>query len=170
MSASTRTGKPASTSASGRFGVTRAAIGSKRVAQGGLGLAQQQAMAAFGDHHRIDDQRHARRMLPEGGGHGGDHLGAVQHAGLQRIGADVGQHDLDLLGDEGGLDRHDAMHALGILGGQSGDRGGGEGAHGGDRLDVGLDPGPAAGVGTGDDQDAAFHAAAITLQPGGSPR
>ena len=38
----------------------------------------------------------------------------------------------------------------------------------GDRLDVGLDARAAAGIGAGDDQDAAFHAAAFSAA--GSPR
>jgi hypothetical protein len=73
-------------------------------------------VAALGDHHRIDDQRCVGRVLPESGGNRFDHLGAVQHARLQRVGTDVGQHHLDLLGDEGGFHRHHAMHALGVLG------------------------------------------------------
>jgi hypothetical protein len=83
-------------------------------------------MTALRHHHRIDDQRHAGRMLGKRAGHSGDHLGAVQHAGLERIGADVGQHHLDLLGNEGGIDRHHAVHAERVLGGERGDGSGGK--------------------------------------------
>ena len=140
------------------------------LAQRGLGRALQQAMPALGHHHRIDDQRHATRELLRRGNDGADHFGAVQHAGLDRVGADVGQHHLDLLGDEGGIDGYHSMHAHRVLRGERGNRGGGKTTHRRHCLDVGLDAGATARIGTGDDQDAAFHAALFT-QPGGeSPR
>ena len=37
--------------------------------------------------------------------------GVVQHAGLDRVGADIVEHDLDLLADEVGRDRQHAEHA-----------------------------------------------------------
>ena len=92
--------------------------------------------------------------------HGGDrldHRQIVQHAGLDRIGADIVEHDLDLPANEIGRDRQNAEYALGVLRGQRGDRGrriGVEHRHG---LDVGLDAGAAAGIGAGDDQHPAAH-------------
>lgn len=61
-------------------------------AQGGFRFGLQQAGAAFRHHHRIDHQRHIRRMAVERGHHRFDDVGAVQHAGLDRIGADILQH------------------------------------------------------------------------------
>ena len=49
------------------------------------------------------------------------------------------------------------METCGLIYGERGDRGGGETAQGGHRLDVGLDAGAAPGIGTGDDENAALH-------------
>ena len=49
----------------------------------------------------IDDQRRGGGVFAERGNNRLDHLGAVQHAGLHGVGADVGKHNLDLLGNEG---------------------------------------------------------------------
>ena len=166
MSASVRTGKPASTSASGRLGVSRAAIGSsvsRSAASASLSSRRWPPLATITGSTTSGTPG---ACFFRDGATDVDHLGAVQHAGLERIGADVGQHDLDLLGDEGGIDRHDAVHALGVLRGERGDGGGGEAAHRGDRLDVGLDARAAAGIRAGDDQDATLHAGLAA----GSPR
>ena len=127
-------------------------------AQRCLGCAQQQPMSALGDHDGIDDQRRGGGVFAERGNNRLDHLGAVQHAGLHGVSADVGKHNLDLLGNEGRLDCHDAMHAFGVLGGQRRDRRRGESIHGGHRLDVRLDPRPAAGIRAGNDQNTTPHA------------
>ena len=81
----------------------------------------------------------------------------MQHAGLDRVGADIVEHDLHLLADESRIDRQDAVDPLGVLRGQRGDRGRREGAEHRHRLDVGLNAGAAAGIGAGDDEDAALH-------------
>ena len=60
--------------------------------------------------------------------------------------------DRDLLAHEIRRDRLDAVDAARVLCGQRGDRGRGVAAERGDRLDVGLDAGPAARVRAGDDQ------------------
>ena len=90
---------PASTSASGMFGVTTSASGSSsRTDRVDRGLLEQ-PVAALGDHHRIDDQvREAEAS--DRGGHRLDDRGVRQHAGLDRVGADVADNRLDLRGDE----------------------------------------------------------------------
>ena len=60
----------------------------------------------------IDDERHRGGALRKHRGHRLDHRRIVQHAGLDRIGADIVEHDLDLLADEIGRDRQDAENAL----------------------------------------------------------
>ena len=87
-------------------------------------------------------------------GHGLDHGHVAEHAGLQRVGADVLQNGAGLgLNDVDG-DGMDAGDAQGVLDRDGGDGGGRIGAERGDRLDVGLDSRPATGVGTGQDENA----------------
>jgi hypothetical protein len=117
--------------------------------------------------HRIDDQRR-RARASSGGTRRCPILGAVQHARLERIGADVGQHDLDLLGDERRLDRTDAVHALGVLRRQGVIAVAAKAPMAVTALMSAWMPPPPPDQ-AGDDQDAAFHAAPITLQPAGSP-
>ncbi len=114
-------------------------------------------MAALRHHHRVEDDRDAGRRPAEGVGHGLDDVEAVQHADLDAVGADVGEHHLDLAKDE--VRRHvkNGGDARGVLRGQRRHRRRGIAAEGGDRLDVRLDAGTAAGIGTGDDEDAAAH-------------
>ena len=84
-----------------------------------------------------------------------DQRGCAEHACLDRFGADIAEADGHLVADRVEGDRVDIMHAGRVLHG--------DGCHGGhritasghDRLDVGLDAGPAAGVGAGNDQYAA---------------
>ena len=45
-------------------------------------------------------QRHHRRPFRQHGRDGVDHPGIVQHAGLDGVGADIVEHDFDLLADE----------------------------------------------------------------------
>ena len=81
----------------------------------------------------------------------------MQHAGLDRVGADVVEHDFHLPADEIWGDRQHAENALGVLRGQRGDRRRGERVEHRHRLDVGLDAGAAAGIRAGDDQNPPLH-------------
>ena len=116
-----------------------------------------QRRAAFGDHDRIDDQRHRWGALGNHCGDDFDHRGIVQHPGFQRVGTDVVEHDFDLLADEIGRDRQYAEHPLGILCGQCGDGRHGESAQHRHGLDVGLNTGAAARIRAGDDQHPSVH-------------
>ncbi len=131
-------------SASGRFGVSTVARAINSCFSASTACGIDQPGAAFGRHHRIDDERDRRRPLAQHRGQRLDHRGIMQHAGLDRIGADVVEHDLDLLADEIGRDRQDAKDALGILRGQRGDRRRRVGVEHRHRLDVGLNAGAAA--------------------------
>src|SRR5579863_1293454 len=120
------------------------------------------------DHDRVEHQRQCRRALLKHRGDGLDHRGVVQHAGLDRVGADIIEHDLHLLTDEGRIDRQDAVNTLGVLRGQRRDGGRSESAEYRHGLDVGLNTGTAAGVGTGDNQNSAVHSAAWEPAPASS--
>src|SRR6202048_4687970 len=113
--------------------------------------------AALGDHDRVDHDRDAAGSLAQNRGDGFDDRQIVQHAGLDRIGADVVEHDLDLPPNKLGWDRQNPEYALGVLRSQRGYRGGGVGVEHRHGLNVGLDAGAAAGIGTGDDQHPAVH-------------
>ncbi len=98
---------------------------------------------AFGDHHRVDDERDVgvwRKRL----GDGFHRAGRNEHPRLHRVGADIVEHDADLIGD--GLRRYgvERMNTGGVLHGDRGDRRHGVGAECGRGLDVGLDSGAAA--------------------------
>src|SRR6266536_2788661 len=81
----------------------------------------------------------------------------MQHAGLDRVGADIVENHLDLLADELRRYRQDPEDTLGVLRRQRGDRGCGIGIEHHHRLDVGLDAGAASRIGTGYDQHPAGH-------------
>ena len=104
------------------------------------------------NHHRIDDGRDAP-VGPQEFRHGGNNLGGVQHAGLERADPEIPVHLPHLLDHERcrhGLDRGDSA---GILGGQAGEGRRTEHAMGGESQQVGLDAGPASAVGSGDGED-----------------
>src|SRR6202012_3775020 len=65
--------------------------------------------------------------------------------------------DADLVSDEGFGDWPDGFDAQCVLSGQGGDGGHGEAVEGGDGLDIGLDAGTSPRIGSGDDEDTAFH-------------
>ena len=94
-----------------------------------------------------------------------DRIDARDHADLHRLHVEVGEHRIDLRGDEIRRRVVDAGHALRVLRGQRGDDGGTVDAERGERLQVGLDAGAAAGIRAGDgerDRDLAVvaHASA----------
>jgi hypothetical protein len=110
-------------------------------------------VAALGHHDRVDDHGGVRGI--QDGGDALDRLGGAQHPGLDGVGADVVQHRPRLLFDQVERQGEDAGDAQRILHGDGRDGGRRIGAQHGHGLDVGLDPGPAARVRAGDDQDAA---------------
>src|SRR5688500_14672146 len=79
-------------------------------------ILYQQSIAPLGDHHGIDDEErqvhaHDRR------GHGLDDRGVREHAGLDRVGADVAGDRLDLRAHEISGQRQPARDAERVLGG-----------------------------------------------------
>ena len=79
-----------------------------------------------------------------------DQADGGDHADLHRVGADVAEYCVELLGEEFRSGFQDPGHAGGVLGGQGGDGGHGEHAVHGHRLDVCLDTGASAGIASGD--------------------
>ena len=61
------------------------------------GVRVEQRGPTLGDHDGIDHQRDVDPHLLKHIGDRVDHIGAVQHAGLDRVGADVFQHKAHLL-------------------------------------------------------------------------
>ena len=117
--------------------------------QRGHGVGFQQRVAALGDHHRVHHERDIR-IPPQRVRHGGDDLRVGEHARLDGAGADVRQDGVDLRRNRIGRQVVDGLHAEGILRGDR--RHGGHAVHavGREGLQVGLDAGAAAGVGTRD--------------------
>lgn len=116
-----------------------------------LRLGIEQAIAAGGHHHGVDDevrQSTRRRELRDRGDDGG----RGEHAGLHRGDGQVLEDRFDLLDDE--LRGHDvdAVDAAGVLGGQCRDGRGAVDAEGSEGFEVGLDAGATAGVRAGDGQ------------------
>ena len=94
-------GMPASASASGTFGVThpraRQQLAPDRLDRIGL----EQAVAALGDHHRIDDDV-GQVELGDRRGHRFDDRGVGEHADLDGAEAEVGGDRFDLRRDQVG--------------------------------------------------------------------
>ncbi len=120
-------------------------------AHGLHGVWRQELCAALGQHDRVDHRRRSGRRVQHPR-HDLDHGRRAQHAGLDRVGADVLQHRAGLRLHHLGRNLVHAGGAKGVLYGDGGDGGGGIAAQGGDGLDVGLHARPAAGVRAGDDQ------------------
>ncbi len=114
-------------------------------------VVAQQPRAPLGDHHRVDDKP-GEVMVCHGLGDGGDDRRAGQHAGLRRLDSDVLDDDGDLLPNQGGRQLEDLGHADRVLRGDRGDRRRAMHAKGGESLQVGLDAGPAARIGSSDRQ------------------
>ena len=119
--------------------------------QGGLGGFLQEPVPAGGDHHRVQDH--------DGGAHlfqpdadGVDHGGVTEHADLDGVDADVVADGVQLRREERRRGNVDGAHALGVLRCQGGDGGHAVAAVRRDALQVGLDSGPAGGIGAGDGQ------------------
>ena len=129
------------------------------------GLALNQAVAARRHHDRVDHPPGFGRAFGQGLGDLLDQPGRGQHAGLDRVGTDIGERGCDLA--EHGLKRYgpDAVQAARILHGDGGDRRHGIAPRGGDRLDVGLYARPAGIVRASDDEDAALLPASRFAHP-----
>jgi hypothetical protein len=101
---------------------------------------------ALGHHHRV-------RHQGQTGGAGGDFIahrfngGAIgQHAGFQRIRAQIIHHHRNLPAQEFQRYRQYAMHAKGVLRGERRDRRHAKGAKRGHGLEVRLNTGATAGI------------------------
>ncbi len=117
------------------------------------GVVREEPRAALRDHNRIDHRRQAGGVQELG-----DELHdfrVAEHAGLDHVGADVIEDGARLGGDDVGRQRIGGADAQGVLHGDGGDGARRIAAQGGDSLDVRLHPGPATGIGSGDDQDSA---------------
>ena len=143
-------GAPASTRASGRFGVSTLARGR---------ICSRSATSASGASRRAPDSATITGSTTTGvpGGqlveHGGDgerDLGAAEHADLDGVDADVGEHGADLGGDDLAGQRVHGRDRDRVLRRDRGDRARPVHAAARERLQVRLDPGAAAGVGAGD--------------------
>ena len=139
-------GASSSAAASGRFGVTTSARGistrlSTSIASGASSLSPEVAIMTGSSTTWLCRQRSRPAamvsMTPRW----------RHHADLDRADLEIGKNRVDLRGDE--FRRHvvDRGHALGVLRGQGGDHRGAVDAKRGERLEVGLDAGAAAGIG-----------------------
>ena len=92
--------RPASTRASGRFGVITVARGSSALDERRAGVVVEQHRAGLGDHHGVDHDRRAGLEQVERLVDRRDDLGRAEHADLHRVDADVLGDRADLLDDE----------------------------------------------------------------------
>ena len=135
----------------GAVGGQQVAAGDHAFPEGFHGILTQQAAAALAHGNRVHHQREA--AVAQGVGQGVDDAGREEHAGLGGVHGKTVQHGAQLQHDEFGPGRVDAGDAQAVLGGQGRDDAHAVAAQGHDGLEVGLDAGTAAGVGTGDGQD-----------------
>ena len=135
--------------ASARLGVTTVARGTSALAQRLPGAVVEQRRAALGHHHRVEHDRRAGQQV-ERPLHRLDRLDGAEHPDLHRVDADVLGHRAHLLDDRLRRERIDGRDRDRVLRGDRRDRGHAVRAAAGERLEVGLDAGAAAGVGAGD--------------------
>ena len=135
----------------GAVGGQQVAAGDHAFLEGLHGILTQQAAAALAHGNRVHHQREA--AVAQGVGQGVDDAGREQHAGLGGVHGKTVQHGAQLQHDEFGLGRVDAGDAQAVLGGQGRDDAHAVAVQGHDGLEVGLDAGTAAGIGTGNGQD-----------------
>jgi hypothetical protein len=122
-------------------------LGDERGARRGL----EQRVAGLRDHDGVEHDGPAA-VRAQTRGHRLDDGGRRQHPDLDRVGADIRQHGIDLSRHELGRDVEHAVNAQGVLGGQRGDHRGAEDPERRERLEVCLDAGAATGIGAGDGQ------------------
>jgi len=109
-----------------------------------------QFIAAAGNHHRVEDDRHLASQRRQSFGHAGGSRAAAQHADLDGIDADIGKAGVDLGHDQfWGQHLHRANAARGLHG-DRGDRAHRIAAQHGDGLDICLDPRATRTIRTGD--------------------
>ena len=111
-----------------------------------------QAVAAGGHHHRVEHHM-GGLVMRDGPGHHLGHLGGVQHANFDGVGADVVEHRLNLRLQKRRWHGMDVLHAQRVLRGQGRDRAHPVAAQRGKGFQVGLDAGAAAAVGPGNGQN-----------------
>ncbi len=116
------------------------------------GVVLEQLCARRRNQHRVDDQR--RGMSSEEACDGLDHAPRAEHPGLRRVDSDVRVDRLELRDDKGCGHFVHGRHTGRVLRRQRDDRRHAVRACGGERLQVGLDAGAAAGVGGRDREDA----------------
>ena len=109
------------------------------------GIRAQQHVAALGHHHRVHHQA-PDAVLPDLVGDGADDAGVGEHAGLDRVGADVVHDGVDLRGHDRGRSFEDPRDAGGVLGGDGGNHGGAVDPQGREGLEVRLKAGSGPGV------------------------
>ena len=126
-------------------------------------LVVEQHGARLGDHHRVDHDRRVPLDELERVADGADRLRGPQHPDLDGVDADVVRHGPDLRDDH--LRRHgvDRLDTDGALRRERRDRRHPVHAAAGERLQVGLDAGAAAGVGPGDRQHGWYGAVRIGI-------
>ena len=129
--------------------------GKKLPGEGTDGLGLHEPCPAGGHHPGVYHQVFCL-MGPQPAGNGADQAAGGDHADFHRIGTDVLEHGVDLLGQKLGGYLKNSSNAQGVLGGESGD-----GAHGvdpvhGHGFDIRLDSCAAAGIAAGDGQRC-FH-------------
>ena len=150
---------PESARASGRFGVSDGRARQHPLDQRRLRVRVEQRRAALGDHHRVDDDRRRADQV-ERLDHRVDRRLVGEHADLDRV-------DADVVGDRStwatiisGATGSDQLDPDRVLGRERRDRGRPVDAAARERLQVGLDPGAAAGVRAGD-REAGRDASAV---------
>jgi len=121
-----------------------------------LGDRPKRRRAALCDHHRIDNEP-LESVVPDAVRDRFEDGGAAQHARLGRVDADVGEHGLELVLDEGRRNLMDGGNTRGVLRGQRYDRAHSVAAGHGKGLQIGLDPGSSAGIGARNRQTARYH-------------
>ncbi len=124
-----------------------------------LGIAVEQAIARGRDHHGVE---HVVREPPprDAVGHRVDEGGGAEHPRLHRGGRQVVGESVELAGDERDRDRLPAPDPDRVLGRDGGDHARAEHAELVERLQVGLDPGAAARIGSRD-REGDFHVALV---------
>ena len=127
------------------------------LADGADSVVPQQPVAALGDHDGVEDDV-ARAEARQLGRDRADQLGRVEHPDLHRVRPDVLEDRRDLRGRELRRHRVNPPHSLRVLGRERRDRRHPVAAEGRERLEIGLDAGPAAAVRAGDRQHPAVGA------------
>ena len=102
-----------------------------------------------GDQHRIDDQWR-QPVVDDRACDGLDHRGRAQHPCLGRAHPEVADHGVDLGPDQGRRQHYGVVDTKRVLSGHAREGAGAPHAERLERLEVGLDAGPASRVRAGD--------------------